>query len=79
MISDYEEKSLKKIEESIRIGKWSNQGLVELIKLSGEYLNLKTITDYCQQTGMSYPGAIKNTKNRKNINLFNAKFIIDNN
>lgn len=42
-LTDYERQSLHKLGESIHSGKWSNDGLVQLIELSGGYLNLKTI------------------------------------
>ena len=77
-LTEYETLALKKLGESIHHGNWSNNGLVELIKLSGEYLNLRTIPYYCKQTGISYPGAIKETKTRKVREIFNVKFIIDN-
>ena len=77
-LNEYELSALKKLGEAIQEGKWTNDGLVELIKLSGSYLNLKTVPDYCKQTGMSYPGAIKPAKGRKLEIIFNTKFIIDN-
>lgn len=77
-LNEYEDLALKKLGETIQAGKWSNAGLVELIKLCGEYLNIQTIPDYCEQNGISYQGAKKDTKNRKNIEIFNVKFIIDN-
>lgn len=77
-INEYEASVLKKLGQSIQEGRWSNEGLVELIKLEGEYLNLRTVPDYCTETGMSYPGAIKETKTRKVREIFNVKFIIDN-
>lgn len=78
-LSNYEQKSLKKLEETIKNGHWSNDALVELIKLTGEYLNIKTVPKYATDNKMSYPGAIKETKNRKLTIIFDTKFIIDNN
>ena len=46
-LTEYEQKALQELGQSIQSGQWSNDGLVELIKLSGEFLNLKTIPDYC--------------------------------
>lgn len=74
-LSEYELKSLRKLEEAIRAGKWSNDGLVKLIKLEGEYLNIKTIPRYAKFIGISYPGVIKT---RKVTDIFDVKFIIDN-
>jgi hypothetical protein len=59
-------------------GSLSNDDLVELIKLAGDLLNLKTIPDYCKDAGMSYQGARKDTQTRTNVEIFNVKFIIDN-
>ena len=77
-LNEYEASALKKLGQTIQDGKWSNDGLVELIKLSGEFLNLRTVPDYCRETGISYPGAIKPAKGRRLESLFNVKFIIDN-
>lgn len=77
-LTEYEQLALNKLGESIFSGKWSNEGLVELIKLSGEFLNIKTVPDYCKHTGMSYTGAVKQTKHRKIEIIFNTKYIIDN-
>lgn len=74
-LSDYEQKSLEKLGETIQIGKWTNAGLVQLIELCGDFLNIKTIPDYAKETGLSYNGA-KKFRNVKTI--FNTKFIIDN-
>ena len=53
----------------------SNEFLVQLIKLSGGFLNLQTIPDYAKNNKLSYNG-VKN--NRQIVNLFNVKFVIDN-
>jgi hypothetical protein len=77
-LSDYEEKSLNKLGGAITDGQWSNEGLVQLIKLSGGFLNLQTIADYAQNNKISYQAAKKNAAYRKNIEIFNCKFVIDN-
>ena len=77
-LSEYEALALNKLGQTIQDGKWSNEGLVQLIKLSGEYLNIQTRSDYCERTGKSYQAVKKDTKTRKNIEIFNVKFIIDN-
>ncbi len=79
MLSNYEQKSLKNLEKEMRNGEWSNDGLVELIKLGGEYLNIKTVPKFAADNKMSYPGAIKETKTRKVKVIFDTKFIIDSN
>lgn len=55
----------------------SNDDLVELIKLCGDYLNLKTIPDYAKAEKISYPGVLKR-KNIEILKIFNVKFVIDN-
>ena len=77
-LTDYEMNAINKLGETIHKGKWSNDGLVELIKLSGDYLNLKTVPDYCKDNDISYTGAVKQSKKRSSIILFNTKFILDN-
>jgi len=74
-LSEYEIKCLNKLGESIQSGKWSNYGLIQLIELSGGFLNLQTIPDYAKRNGISYNGA----KKFRNVKLiFNVKFIIEN-
>lgn len=74
-LSDYEINCLNKLGESIQSGRWSNDGLVQLIELCGDFLNMKTIPDYAKQAGISYNGAKKFRTVKK---IFNVKFIIDN-
>jgi hypothetical protein len=74
-MTDYESNSLNKLGESIQNGKWSNEGLVQLIELSGSMLNLKTIPDYAKHNKLSYNGV---KKYRTIIKLFNTKYVIDN-
>ena len=74
-LSDYEINAIKKLGQAIHEGKWSNAGLVELIKLEGEYLNLKTIPRYAESVGKSYPGIVKT---KEVTHLFDVKWIIDN-
>lgn len=74
-LTQYERDSLNKLGQSIQEGKWSNAGLVQLIELSGCFLNIKTIPDYARDRKISYNGA------KKRINptmIFGVKFIIDN-
>jgi len=74
-LTEYEIQSLKKLSEAIYSGKWSNEGLVQLIEHAGTFLNIKTIPDYCKANGITYNGA---KKHRKVIKLFNVKLVIDN-
>jgi len=74
-LTEYESNAIKKLGQSIHDGKWSNAALVQLIELSGEYLNIKTIPDYCKETGLSYNGV---KKCRTIVEIFGTKFVIDN-
>jgi hypothetical protein len=74
-ISEYESIALKKLGESIHQGKWSNDGLVQLIELAGDYLNLQTIPDYSKSRKISYNG-VKKTRDIRTIK--GIKFVIDN-
>ena len=74
-LSDYETNSLQKLGDAIQKGKWSNYGLVQLIELSGLFLNLQTISDYAKNNNISYNGV---KKSRKIKTLFGVKFVIDN-
>jgi hypothetical protein len=53
----------------------SNEDLVQLIELSGTFLNLQTIPDYAKENNLSYNGV---KKFRKIVSLFNIKFVLDN-
>ena len=67
-LTDYETQSLNKLGESIQSGKWSNEGLVQLIELIGDFLNLQAIPDYCKANQITYNGAKKSRNiNPKNI------------
>lgn len=54
---------------------YSNDDLVKIIEQAGSYLNIRTISNYAKESGMSYNGA---KKHRQNVTIFNTKFIIDN-
>ena len=54
---------------------YSNDMLVEIIKLSGGFLNLKTISQYSKDNNLSYQG-VKTCRNV--IELFGCKLVIDN-
>jgi hypothetical protein len=74
-LTQYEKLALQKLGESIHQGRWSNEGMVQLIELVGDYLNPLTISDYASQSGKSYNG-IKKTKST--VKLLGVKMIIDN-
>ena len=74
-LSEYEKLSLRKLDESIRSGKWSVEGLVQLIEQAGDYLNLQTIPDYANSVHLSYNGVKKTRLIRK---IRGVKFVIDN-
>ena len=73
-LSDYEQKALHKLGQSIHSGKWSNIGLVKLIELAGDYLNPLSIQEFADERNISYQAARKH----KQTILFRQKFIIDN-
>ncbi|MFZ1786731.1 MAG: hypothetical protein WAT92_00405 [Saprospiraceae bacterium] len=54
----------------------SNEDLIEIINMSGSFLNLMTISDYAKSNKISYNGA---KKFRKKVKIFNVNFVIDNN
>jgi hypothetical protein len=56
-------------------GELDDDSLVKIIELAGSYLNLKTVSKYAKDNGISYNGA---KKYRKTIKISKVKFIIDN-
>lgn len=75
-MTEKEKITLEKFGKFIQDGNVSNKFLVEIIKVAGGFLNIKTIADYARSNNMSYQG----TKTcRDVINIFNVKFTIDNN
>ena len=69
------DKLLKFVAEKFEEGELDNVALVEFIKLSGTYLNLKTPSAYAKANCLSYQGVIKC---RHIERLFGCKFVIDN-
>lgn len=74
-LSQYEKLALQKLGESIQQGKWNNDGLVQLIELAGDYLNLMTIPTYAKANELTYNGVKKTREIRE---IFKVKFVIDN-
>lgn len=74
-IKEKNEKLKTFIFQKFQDGELDNDTLVQLIAQAGNYLNLKTVSDYAKANNMSYNG-VKN--NRKIVELFNVKFVIDN-
>lgn len=74
-LSKYEQDSLMKLGESIQNGKWSNNGLMQMIELCAEYLNLSTLSEYARRNNITYNGAKKRNLTRKIIGI---NFVIDN-
>ena len=53
-LTDYELKSIGKFEKSICDGKWSNDGLVSLLKLiTDDYLNAKKVSLFAENHKIS--------------------------
>lgn len=75
-LTQYEQNAIQKLGESIYAGKWSNAGMVQLIKLLDEHLNPKTIAKYAADKGMSYNGIKKS--GRQCCHFGGVKFLIDN-
>ena len=77
-MKDLADKIKVNIHKGLHLGVLQNKDLVEIIELCGNYLNLKTVSDYKRDNNISYQGARKDTKTRRNIVLFDTKYIIDN-
>jgi hypothetical protein len=63
------------IDQRVKNGELNNDDLVQLIELTGSYLNLQTVADYAKKNNLSYNGA---RNFRKTIKIFGVKFIIEN-
>lgn len=74
-MTNEEETVINKFEKYIYEKVPSNDFLVQIIELSGKYLNLQTISNYAKNNNLSYNG-VKNY--RQKIILFGKTFIIDN-
>ena len=74
-LSEIELNKLSEIGSSIQSENLSNEALIQLIELTGGFLNLQTIPDYAKENNMSYNGVKKFRTVRK---IFGVKFVIDN-
>lgn len=70
-----EKLTIEKYEKFVFENNPSTDFLVEIFKLSGNYLNLQTISNYAKSHNKSYEG-VKRFRNIKEI--FGVKFVIDN-
>ena len=66
---------ISEVHSLVEDGQLSNDNLLELIKVAGAYLNLQTIPNYAKERGLTYQG-VKVT--RKIVEIFNVKFVVDN-
>lgn len=73
-LSEYEQKALNKLGESIQLGRWSNKGMVQLIELVSDFLNPLLIQEFADKRKISYQAA----KKHKQTVLLRKKFIVDN-
>ena len=73
-MTEYEQKAINKLGEAIQLGKWSNQGMVQLIELIGDFLNPLSIQEFADRRHISYQDARKH----KQTILLRKKFIVDN-
>lgn len=74
-LTEFEQKSLERLQVAMEQGKLTNAGLVQIIEQAGSFLNLRTRSDYERQEGVSYNTA---KRYRQNVKLFNVTFVIDN-
>ncbi len=74
-IKENNAKLINFVSTKFECGEIDNDGLLELIKLSGAYLNIQTIPDYARDNRLSYQG-VKVTRRIEKV--FNVKFVIDN-
>lgn len=65
----------ERLDKYLYENKMSNEELVQIIEVAGSYLNLKTISLYAKDNGLSYNGV---KKCRKIITIFGTKLVMDN-
>jgi len=74
-ITDKGKKLCDFVTQKTMLGELSNNDLVQLIEVAGSFLNLQTIPEYAKAKNLSYNG-VKN--HRQIIEIFNVKFVVDN-
>lgn len=75
-LSDYESKAIQKFGQSVFDGKWSNDGLVSLMKvIADDFLQAKRVSNFACKYGISPQGA---RKFRKVFKIDGYQFIVDN-
>ena len=74
-LSDKGKKLLEFLDCKMYDGEFTNSDLVQFIESCGKYLNLQTIPNYAKEHNLSYNGV---KKFRKVVQIFNVKFVIDN-
>lgn len=74
-ITDKGKKLCDFVTEKTMNGELTNKDLLQLIEVAGAFLNLQTIPEYAKAKNLSYNG-VKN--HREIIEIFNVKFVIDN-
>lgn len=74
-LTEYEEKSLQRLGQSVMDGKWSNEGMVEAIKLLFDFLNPISLQDYADKENITYPGALKRNVHTE---ILGRRYYLDN-
>lgn len=75
-LSDKGKKLLEFLDYKMYDGEFTNSDLVQFIEHCGKYLNLQTIPNYAKENKLSYNGV---KKFREVVEIFDVKFVIDNN
>ena len=73
-LTDYEKNSITKLDDAICEGRFSKDGMIQIIELIGSYLEPMTISDYAKTNKLSYNGV---KKFRKTTKIFGVKFVIN--
>ena len=75
-LSDYETKAINKFGQSVLNGKWSNAGLVSLLKvIADDFLQAKRVSHFANDNDLSPQGA---RKFRETFTIDGYQFIADN-
>ena len=75
-LSDYEQRAINRFGQSVLDGRWSNAGLVSLLKvIADDFLQAKRVSNFACKNNISPQGA---RKFRKVFKIDGYQFIIDN-